>query len=52
MNTSVPHAVMGIRADSCLLFPVVPPLALGTCLLHAAHPPVDSPELDLLSRVL
>ena len=52
MNTSVPHAVMGIRVDSCLLFLVVRLLALGTCLLHAAHPLAVSAEADLLSRVL
>jgi hypothetical protein len=52
MNTYALHVVIGIRADSCLLFHVAPPLALGTCPLHAAHPPAVSPEPDLLSRVL
>ena len=52
MNTCVPHVVMGIRADSCLLSPVVPPLAVGIYPLHAARPPADSPEPDHLSRVL
>lgn len=52
MNTSVPHAVMGTHAESCLLFLVVHPLALQTCPPHAAHPLAVLAEADLLSRVL
>jgi hypothetical protein len=52
MNTSAPHVVMRIRAGLCLLFHVAQPLALGTCHLLAAHPPVASLEADFLSRAL
>lgn len=51
MNTSVQHAVMGIRADSCPLFRAHHPLALRTFPLRAAHPPAGSREPNLLGRV-